>query len=142
MRKLIPFLAIIILLSACSKKDSTNNTVSSTLSGTWMNSAWGGTANNTIKFSFSSDGGAGIVSQLGSSPWGFSVGDALYSNVTSTGNGTYSGNGKYTYGTNNTSSSYAPVTLMLQNNGSTLFAHYAQDASTGITPPDYYYQKQ
>ena len=76
---------------------------------------------------------------------GFSANDAIFSNITSTGSGTYTANAIYRYnggGGGNSTVGHTTAILDLQNNNTVLYAHYATDASSGITPPDYYWTKQ
>jgi hypothetical protein len=72
----------------------------------------------------------------------FSVNEVIFSNITSSGNGTYSALGEYRYGTGSQTVGHANATMTLQNNSTTLYVHYAKDPASGITPPNYYWQKQ
>jgi hypothetical protein len=72
----------------------------------------------------------------------FSVNEVIFSNITSIGNGTYSALGEYRYGVGSQTVGHANATMTLQNNNTTLYVHYAEDPTSGITPPDYYWQKQ
>jgi hypothetical protein len=131
---------LIMAFISCKKSDATTQS-SSTIEGTWETTSWGGQSGNIMKFVINSGGTTGNISQLGVQPSGFSVGDVLYASISSTGSGTYSSTGSYHWGTNNSVVGHASCIITLQNN-TTLYVHYAQDPATGITPPDYYYQKQ
>jgi hypothetical protein len=72
----------------------------------------------------------------------FSVNEVIFSNITSTVNGTYAASGEYRYGVGSQTVGHANAILTLQNNSTTLYVHYAEDPTSGITPPDYYWQKQ
>jgi hypothetical protein len=137
------FIALVILATVFScKKSSDQKNSSGTITGTWETTIWGGVNGNVMVFVINSGGTTGNITQLGIQPSGFSVGDVLYTSIASTGSGTYSSTGSYHWGTNNSVVGHASAILTLQNNNTVLYVHYAQDAATGITPPDYYYQRQ
>ncbi len=138
-RSILPAILIMAFIS-CKKSDTAKQT--GTIEGTWKTSAWGQTSGDIMEFIVSSGGNTGTITQLGTPSYGFSVGDVIYTSITTTGTGTYSSTGAYRYGPNNSLIGHATATFTLQNNNTVLYAHYAQDAGTGITPPDYYYQKQ
>lgn len=135
-------LAAILIMAFISCKKSDTKTQAGTIAGTWETTAWGQQSGNIMKFVINSGGTMGNITELGTQPYGFSVGDVIYTSIASTGTGTYSSIGTYRYGTNNSLIGHTSATLTLQNNNTVLYAHYTQDAGTGITPPDYYYQKQ
>lgn len=136
-------IALMILPSIFSCKKSKNPVNNSGgLIATWETTAWGQTSGDIMKFVINSGGTTGNITQLGTPTYGFSVGDVIYSSITSVSTGTYSSTGTYRYGPNNQSVGQASAILTLQNSNTVLYVHYALDASTGITPPDYYYQKQ
>ena len=140
---LTSILAAILLMAfiSCKKSDAAKQS-SGTIAGTWETTSWGGQSGNIMKFVINTGGTTGNISELGIQPSGFSVGDVLYASISSTGSGTYSSTGSYHWGTNNSVVGHASCIITLQNNNTVLYVHYAQDAATGITPPDYYYQKQ
>lgn len=134
-------LAAILIMAfiSCKKSDTAKP---ATLSGTWSTNNWGGITGNICTWTVGTNASAGIVSKLGSQTFNFSIGDQIYSNITAAGTGTYNAMGKYTYGAGNTNVGHAQATMTLQNNNTQLYVHYAQDAATGITPPDYSYTRQ
>ncbi len=134
--------AAILIMAFISCKKSDTKTQAGTITGTWQTTAWGQTSGNILEFVINSSGTTGNITKLGSQPYAFSVGDVIYASIATTGTGTYSSIGTYRYGTNNSVVGHASATLTLQNNNTVLYVHYAQDAGTGITPPDYYYEKQ
>ena len=120
------FLLIAIVATfGCKKAASTKPTNNlSLLNGSWNVSAWGGVAGNYIDFTISESTGIGTVTFLDSQPFGFVVGDKLFTDIVYTSAGKYSATGKYTYGTDNTSSGTRAVILTLQNNNTQLTADY------------------
>jgi hypothetical protein len=90
----------------------------------WTTPDWGGVADNPLTFNIDATSATGVITAVGSSSFGFAVGDKLFTNITANANGTYSCMGKYTYGTNNSSSSTRSATLSLQNNNTQLTADY------------------
>ena len=140
MKKYILIPALLIMVFSCKKSDTVKQ--SGTLAGTWETTNWGGANGDIMAFAINSGLTAGNITQLGAQTFGFTVGDVLYTNITSTGTGTYSTTGTYRYGPNGQSVGHASATLTLQNNNTVLYAHYAQDPGTGFTPPDYSYQRQ
>ena len=136
-------IALVIVATALSCKKSDNRISNSgTLAGTWETTVWGGTSGDIMAFAINSGGTAGNITKLGTPAFGFTVGDVIYTSIASTGTGTYSSTGTYRYGPNNSLIGHTSATLTLQDNNTILYAHYVQDAATGITPPDYFYQKQ
>jgi hypothetical protein len=131
---------LIMAFISCKKSDTAKQ--AGTIAGTWGTTIWGGSNGDIMNFVINSAGTTGNITQLGTPTFGFSVGDVIYASIAATGTGTYSSTGTYHYGPNGQSMGQASATLTLQNNNTVLYVHYAQDASTGITPPDYYYQKQ
>ena len=129
-----------LIMDFISRKKSDTKTQAGTISGTWQTTAWGQESGNIMGFVINPSGTIGNITQLGTQPYGFSVGDVIYTSITSTGTGTYSSTGSYHWGTNNSVVGHASCVLTLQSNNTVLYVHYAQDAATGITPPDYYYQ--
>ncbi len=137
------FLAGITLIS-CSKKSSDNASTTS-ISGSWVTNVWGG-SNDTAKMNISGSTGTLTYLNTGAMTTGFSVNDVIFTNITSAGSGTYTANAIYRYnaggGSGNSTVGHTTATLSLENSNTVLFAHYATDASSGITPPDYYWTKQ
>ncbi len=130
-------------LISCSKKSS-DTAATGSISGNWVTSVWGG-ANDTAKMNISGSTGTLTYLNAGAMTTGFSANDAIFSNITSTGSGTYTANAIYRYnagGGGNSTVGHTTAILVLQNNNTVLYAHYATDASSGITPPDYYWTKQ
>lgn len=138
-------LATILILAFISCKKSNTTTQAGTLSGTWTTNVWGGVSGNVCTWTVSANATTGTITQLGSQTFNFSVGDQLYSGITSSGTGTYNATGKYTYGVNNSQSSTRPCTLTLSNNNTTLTAYYpsiTSGANAGFGPITYVFQKQ
>lgn len=138
------FLAAILLMAfiSCKKSDTTKQ--ASSLNGTWSTTNWGGVSANVCTWMVSSNATTGVITQLGSQPFNFSVGDQLYSNITASGTGTYNATGKYTYGVNNAQSATRPCTLTL-NNSTTLTADYppiTSGVNAGFGEIIYVFQKQ
>ncbi len=133
-----------LLFCGCKKSNSGNQGGNlSTLSGNWQTTVWGG-ANDTARVVISASG-TGTLTYLntGAAATNFSVNDVIFSTITSTGNGTYSCTGAYRYTVSgNSMLGSTSATITLQNNNQVMYVHYAADASTGITPPDYYWNRQ
>ncbi len=126
-RLLFCILIAVTVFSSCSKSGNAkpqNTTNLSALNGIWSVPAWGGVANNTLAFVIQADSTTGVVSQIGSNPFGFAVGDKIFTNIAVSGTGTYSCTGKYTYGTNSTNSSTRSAVMTLQNNNTQLTVDY------------------
>jgi len=133
-----------MVLLSCSKKSSGSSDNTSSASGNWMTTVWGG-ANDTAKISISGSTGTLTYLSSGALSTRFSVNDVILTNIASSGNGTYTADAIYRYtatsGANSTVG-HTTAVLTLQNSNTVFFAHYAKDASTGLTPPDYYWTKQ
>ncbi|RZJ77391.1 MAG: hypothetical protein EOO20_28900 [Chryseobacterium sp.] len=100
-------------------------------------------SNNNLKFRITENGGVGtgVITEIGSSSFGFAVGDEIYRAIGKTGTGTYTALGKYTYGPGNQSSGYRNSILELQNNNTQL--KVTQPALNASFPEIIYiYQKQ
>ncbi len=139
---------LLIIFSSCKKSNSNNSNSGnglSALSGSWQTTVWGG-PNDTARITISTAGtGTFTYLNAGALTTKFAVNDVVYSNITASSTNTC--NCKATYRYTGTSSFNSQVgtttdTLTLQSGGTILYAHSAQDASTGITPPDYYWTKQ
>jgi hypothetical protein len=131
-----------IYASSCSKSSAKTNTAS--INGSWVTSVWGG-PNDTAMINISTSAGTGTMTYLNPgaiTATAFSVNEVIFTGITLSGNGTYSALGEYRYGTGSQTVGHANAILTLQNNNTTLYVHYAEDPSSGITPPDYYWQKQ
>ncbi len=140
-KSILPAILLMAFIS-CKKSDTAKQ--ASTLDGTWSTNMWGGVSGNVCTWMVSSNATTGVITQLGSQPFNFSVGDQLYSNITSSGTGTYNATGKYTYGVNNAQSATRPCTLTL-NNSTTLTADYppiTSGVNTGFGEIIYVFQKQ
>ncbi|MEO6837610.1 MAG: hypothetical protein ABI185_04440 [Ginsengibacter sp.] len=138
------FAAILILAFISCKKSDTSKQAT-TLNGTWSTNNWSGVNGNVCTCVVSSDATTGTITQLGTQPANFSVGDQLFTNIKSSGTGSYSATGKYTYGVNNAQSSTRPCTLNLSNNNTTLVADYppiTSGVNTGFVEITYIFQKQ
>ena len=140
---ILPFFCMILFCS-CKKGSSGNQGGNlATLSGNWQATVWGG-ANDTARATISASG-TGTLTYLnaGAKTTNFSVNDVIFSAITSLGNGTYSCLGAYRYTVaGNSMLESTKATITLQNNNQVMYVHYAEDASTGITPPDYYWNRQ
>ncbi len=137
--------ATILLMAFISCKKSDNATQTSSLNGTWTTTTWGGVNGNVCTWTVNSNATTGTITQLGSQTFNFSVGDQLYSGITSSGTGTYNATGKYTYGVNNAQSGSRPCTLTLSNNNTTLTANYppiTSGTNAGFGEITYVFQKQ
>ena len=139
---LSPLLCIIIFCSCKKSSSGSSGDDLSGLSGNWQTTVWGG-PNDTAR-SLISNSGTGTLTYLssGAMTTNFSVNEVIFTGITSTGTGVYSctGSYRYTLGGNSMLGSTKAI-INLQNNNSVFFVHYAEDASTGITPPDYYWYK-
>jgi hypothetical protein len=148
MRKTCRTFAMLVLVATlghCKKSDSSTPGNLTSINGTWQTTVWGGssdTANVTISSS-TATGLMSFISTDAATVTNFSVGDSIFSNIKATGGTTFSMRGMYRYKDNNSvwQVGHANGTLTLENS-TTLLAHYSTDASTGITPPDYYWSKQ
>jgi hypothetical protein len=130
-------------VSSCSKSNNVkpqNTSSLSLLNATWSTSAWGGVANNILAFDIKPDSTNATITQIGNPPFGFVVGETLFTNITATGTGTYSAVGTYTYGTNNSSTSTRSATLTLQNNNTQLTVFYPA-INSSFPDLTYVYQK-
>lgn len=135
--------ALLLMAFISCKKSETAKQSSGSIAGTWQTTIWGGTNGDVMNFIINSGGTTGNITQLGTPTFGFSVGDVLYTSIANGGTtGSYTSTGTYHYGPNGQLIGHAAAVLTLQNNNTVLYAHYATDPATGITPPDYYYQKQ
>ncbi len=147
MTLLISRLCIGLLITATifsCKKNNTGNKATNNLgalNGTWVNTSFGGINGNVIKFVVNPDDTTGVITQLGSSAFGFTTGETLFSGITPTGSGTYSSMGTYTFGTNNATTSTRSDVMTLQNNDTQLTVDYP---ALNVSFPEiiYVYQKQ
>jgi len=122
-KTLLPLVVVCLVLVSCSKKSNPKPAGDiSVLATSWTVTTWGGVANNPLSFTINKSTAIGTVTSVGTQPFGFAVGDQLYTNITANSNGTFSAKGKYTYGANNASSSTRNCTLSLQNNNTQLTA--------------------
>jgi len=132
---------LVMAFISCSKKSDTAQPA--TLTGTWSASNWGGVSGNICTFTVSSSDTTAIITQLGSQPFNFSVGDHIYYNITASGTGAYNATGKYTYGNGNINVGAFTATLTLQNNNKLLLVQYSPNpAIVDFTPPSYYFKRQ
>jgi len=121
----LPVIAVCIMLVSCSKKSDTKPAGDiSAVAASWTISAFGGVSGNPLSFSIDKASATGTVTAVGSQPFGFAVGDKIFTGITANGDGTYSAQGKYTYGTGNTSSVYRKCTMSLQNSNTQLTVFY------------------
>jgi hypothetical protein len=140
-KTLFMILALSCMLVACSKKKDDPKPTSdlTAIATNWTTSAWGGVDNNALNFTIDGTTGIGTITNLGQEKFNFAIGDHLYFNIKANADGTYSAQGKFTYGINNASSSTRGCTLSLQNNGKQLTAYYP--AITGFPQLTYIYQQ-
>jgi len=124
-KSLLIIIAACITLSACSKKSNVTPSGGDLgpLYSTWSTPAFGGVNNNALTFAVSSGTTTATITQVGSSPFGFAVGDQIFTNLKASGTG-YTGMGKYTYGSNSQNSGMRAVNITLQNNNTQLTADY------------------
>ena len=144
--KIITFLfmlGFILMADSCKKTDApspTSNGLES-INGIWQNSTWG-RGRDVIKISINSVNANGTITFLSSPNSNFSVGDVIFTKIAAASDNSFTTIGQYRYGTNNQTVGNTNATMRLQSNGSVLYVHYAFDPISGITPPDYFYQKQ
>ena len=134
------FMACFVLLTACTKSSATKTT---TINGNWLTPTWGA-AGDTAIINISTTAGTGTIISLNSraaSATGFSLNEVIFSTITAASNGTYTAVGEFRYGAGNQTVGHANCTMALQSNNTVLYVHYSQDPNSGITPPDYYWQK-
>jgi len=132
-------LACALMVISCSKSKTTT---SASINGSWVTASWGG-ANDTAIILISTAAGTGTMTHLSPgaiAATAFSVNEVIFSNISSSSNGTYTALGEYRYGIGSQTIGHATATMALQNNNSVLYVHYAKDPASGITPPDYYWQ--
>jgi hypothetical protein len=137
------FLSVCFIYAASCSKSSASKNNSSSINGAWQTSVWGG-ANDTADITISTAAGTGTMIYLsaGATATGFSVNEMIFANIASSANGTFTAVGEYRYGQGGQNVGHANATLTLQSNNTVLYVHYVEDAGTGITPPDYYWQRK
>lgn len=136
---ILAFLFISSLLS-CKKAEVTH--APANLVGNWSTNIWYGVSGDICTFSVSSNANTGVITQLGSQPFNFSVGDILFSNITNVAPGSYTALGKYTFGTNNLVVGSTAASLTLQSNNTQLLVQYSEDPVTHYTPRTYIFVRQ
>lgn len=131
-----------ITIFSCSKSKDVKPTPNplAALVATWSVSVWGGVQNNPLTFSISSNATTAVITQVGSQPFNFAVGDQLYSSIAASGTNSWTCMGKYTYGVNNATVAQRPAVMSLQNGGTELEVDYP--ANNGFAALTYFYQKQ
>ncbi len=132
----------ILMITSCKKSNSGsgNTDALAKLNATWVNTAYGGVNNNTIKVSINSTTSTGTVTEIGAQNFGIVVGDLFFTGITAGTGGAFNGTGLYTYSPGNQKATRA-VVLTLQNNNTQLTADYpALNAS--FPEIIYVYQKQ
>jgi len=140
-KTLLPVIAVCIILVSCSKKSDTKPAGDISALGTsWTVSAFGGVSGNPLSFSISKSTAIGTVTSVGTQPFGFAVGDQIFTNITANSNGTYSAKGKYTFGTNSSSSGTRNCTMSLQNNNTQLTVFYPA-LNSSVPDITYVYQQ-
>lgn len=124
-KTLFPIVIVCLVLASCSKKSNPKPAGNiSALATSWTVTAWGGVAGNPLSFTINKSTAVGKVTAVGTQPFGFAIGDQIFTNITANGDGTYSAKGKYTYGTNSSSSGTRNCTMSLQNNNTQLTVFY------------------
>ena len=116
-----------ISLTSCSKSNDTKPVTKSNLSliqGDWYTSGWGGVDGNYFGFNLATGSTTALVTLVGNQPFNFAVGDQMFTGLTLQSNGSYTGMGKYTYGTNNASTGIRAVVITLQNSNTQMTADY------------------
>ena len=113
----------------CKKSETTKpknpaNINLSVLEGSWYNSDWGGVSGNYTAFVINDTTATGTVSYAGPESYNFNVGDKMFTNIVYKSAGTYTAQGKYTFGTDNSSTAMRDVNITLQNNNTQLTADY------------------
>ena len=134
------FIACFVVLAACTKSSATKT---ATINGNWLTPTWGA-AGDTAIISISTTAGIGTIIGLNTqaaTATGFSLNEVIFSAIMATSNGTYTAVGEFRYGTGNQTVGHANCSMALQNNNTVLYVHYSKDPTSGITPPDYYWQK-
>jgi len=119
---LIATMATFSCKKSANTKPKTNNLA--LLEGGWYSADWGGVNNNYVAFTISDTTASGTVTYSGPQSYNFNVGDKMFTNIVYNSPGTYTAQGKYTYGTDNSSTGMRAVTLSLQNNNTQLTADY------------------
>ena len=140
---ILPFFCMILFFGCKKGSSGSQGGNLSTLTGNWQTTVWGG-ANDTARATISASGtGTLIYLNAGAKTTGFSVNDVIFSAITSSGNGVYSCIGSYRYTVSgNSMLESTKATITLQSNNQVIYVHYSEDVSTGITPPDYYWNRQ
>jgi hypothetical protein len=137
---LVMFVIAGATLTSCSKQNEAQpQNKLNAISANWTTTAWGGEQNDPLNFTIDPSTAIGTVTSIGGETFNFKPGDHLYFNIKANTDGTYSAQGKYTYGPNNASTSTRDCTLSLQNGGSQLTAFYP--AIPGFPNLTYIYQK-
>jgi len=124
---LLLFIATSVTFSSCKKSGTTpktNNGNLDALSGPWEITAWGGVQGNILNFTVDATAATGTITQVGTQPFGYAVGDKLFTSIIYNSPGRYNATGKFTYGTNNASSKTRAVILTLQNNNTQVTIDY------------------
>ena len=136
------FLALLLVsVFSCTKDNSTKVTNNLTvISGSWTVSAWGGINGNPLTFSIDATAATGTVTQVGSQPFGFAIGDQLLTNIVYSSSGSYNATGKYTYGPNNATSGTRAAIITLQNSNTQLTIDYPA-LNSSFPEITYVYQK-
>ena len=114
-------------LTSCSKSSATKPATTASLSliqGSWYTSGWGGVNGNYFGFNLATGTTTALVNYIGNQPFNFAIGDQMFTNLALQSDGSYTGMGKYTYGTNNASTSTRAVVITLQNNNTQMTADY------------------
>jgi hypothetical protein len=147
MRNIVKLFSLLLIAAAftqCKKSDGSSGSLAS-INGNWQTTVWGG-SNDTADIAISSSAATGTMTYITPAAGvttNFSAGDVIFGTIKPTSSTTYTMTGTYKYkdGSGTWQVGHASGTLTLQNS-TTLLAHYSTDASTGITPPDYYWSKE
>ncbi len=134
----IAVLVIGLVTTSC-KKDRTSSSSVATIAGTWKTDQWGG-VNGTVQMvinASNSDAIMTVISQNASQITDWNVGDTLFTNITSTGNNTYSCIGRFM----SQGIAYHTKTQLMFQSNNMLTANYSTDPVSGITPPEYTWNK-
>lgn len=130
---------VIVLITSSCKKDSTTPTPVAAIAATWQTGQWGGVS-GTVQMVISTSNSDAImteISQTASQTTYWNVGDTLFANITPTGNNTYSCIGRFM----SKGVAYHTKTQLVFQSNNMLTANYSTDPVSGITPPQYTWNK-
>ncbi len=146
MKRLIPITvltAVLVVFVSCSKKSGSTTPANplASLNGNWYVNTWGGVAGNLFVFRINQETKTGAVQTVGSNPFGYAVGETLFSNITSTADpAVFTCTAIFKYGAGNTQTATTTGKLTLLAGNTQLLVQLAP--AMGVTPADWTYLKQ